>query len=43
MFQAVPEDTDFVKMREMLSREGGRLLVNVLRDMIDGTVCFFML
>ncbi|KAJ3560442.1 hypothetical protein NP233_g10838 [Leucocoprinus birnbaumii] len=33
----VPEGIDFVQLREMLAKDGGRLLVNVLRDMAEGT------
>lgn len=36
----IPEGSNFVEVRSMLAKEGGRLLVNVLRDMIDGTVRF---
>ncbi|KXN84403.1 Methionyl-tRNA formyltransferase [Leucoagaricus sp. SymC.cos] len=33
----VPEGVDFSRMREILAKDGGRLLVNVLRDMMEGT------
>lgn len=32
------KELDFVQARELLGKEGGRLLVNVLREMIVGTV-----
>lgn len=36
--QTIPEDADFVSLRDHLAVEGGRLLVSVLKDMLTGTV-----
>ncbi|KAF9450600.1 Formyltransferase [Macrolepiota fuliginosa MF-IS2] len=33
----IPKRADFARVRDMLAKEGGRLLVSVLRDMIEGT------
>ena len=41
-FQVVPPDVDFTSLRRCLGVEGGKLLVSVLRQMLDGTVRIFV-
>jgi methionyl-tRNA formyltransferase len=41
-FQPVPKGIDFFGLRDLLAKEGGRLLVDVLKGMIGGTVCPFV-
>jgi len=39
--QDVTGNEDFILLREILAKDGGKLLVNVLRDMAQGTVGIF--
>lgn len=40
-FKPVPKGIDFFGLRDLLAKEGGRLLVDVLKSMISGTVRLF--
>ena len=37
-WQHIPEGANFLRMQDTLATSGGRLLVNVLRDMLSGRV-----